>query len=121
VEALFVVRGFAVVAHTAIDRLHVFVVKVGTLEVHVAHDAVDVVMDRRGESLGVDVHGYLEAIASPGEIRVLVTHEAVLVLLGTGGKGNEEGKCREQDNPRRRGATGELAVAAHANIFPGEL
>jgi hypothetical protein len=99
VEASPVLSGLSVVAHTAVDRLHLFVVKVGTLEVHMAHDALDVGVSRRGEGFGVDVDGDLEAIASPCEIRVLVTHETVLVLLGTGGEGGEEGQCREHNDP----------------------
>jgi hypothetical protein len=83
------------------------------------HDAVDVGVNRRGEGLGVDVDRDLESIASSGEIGVLMTHEAVFVLLGAGGQRDEKGKRRENGYPDEWRTTLDVAEVAHADVAPG--
>jgi hypothetical protein len=92
----------------ALHRLQLVVMRdLRTIQVLVAHDAVQVPVSRVGVVLGVHEHRDLLTVPFSGEIRVLMAKETLLVLLGKrcrqareDGRGEEQAPSRDPADER---------------------
>lgn len=83
VKAARVLGRLGIVAEAAVDGLYVLLVgQLRINEVLVACDALDLGVCRGRVPRAVDVDRNLLTVANPGELRILVAHQAFVVLLG---------------------------------------
>ena len=92
------------IAARAVDRLEIVGVgQIFRIGVLMTKNALHLGMDRGGVVIRVDEDRELLAVSGTRQVRVLVAHEAVFVLLRDGGNDEQHGKQTDQPAERLRG------------------